>query len=390
MNIKFIQTVCDKFKLKPDNEAVAKMASMDRLISSWGAAGSVSLGDMYKACTADSETMGAWLVYTIFGEELRDIIKSVSNVDMLATSADDAKITTDYARAFLTDRNLIAKTKAIAEGKMDEAVEKIKRMIWRRYITRRNKKTSNGELDMTLTTHEIKRCDEFLGNILNNIPEYRRVHRNNSNVYYVKGPFDDYAINFKYRREKYKEVICNECRVTPDSFDMWYDAISRENEEFLTHVQTTDNIRETVMETTDQDRMVGLIKKYGHLLKKVPDTHKGLVYVSDFVKTVDQVEAHNIESSLKRYKNNPEALKIWQDHLKNIDATHKHAVDRSLGISKTYSVSKDQIKRSVIVRDVTNSITERKKKALKHTDRPAISYTPKVEVKKDEDILDFI
>lgn len=242
---------------------------------------------------------------SVDGTELNKLIKSANILDNLA---DPLKLPTDNINE-LIGRD----ARKIVVDKHETAMKKISKFIEFRitqdYITNRDKRTIDGKLDTILTGQELQSIAANVSVIVDSIVK-ANPGLQGDRIAGSAETINDMNTDFRYRYESFKEIVCNDYGITPESFDEWYKAVAADVE-----LRLDDGIeKRTDLYNTSEAQM-----KYKHLLKRVDGWKKGdIIWRSEFIKNVDIFERQSLDKSKPHASQQSMELfnamtKMWHD-----------------------------------------------------------------------------
>ena len=308
---------------------------------------------------SDIDQMKSWfnqkLVYQTFSSdpELVKILPELNILDIITDplnmKAEDAKLYTNPEMY----RNLVY-------DKWTNALQKIKKAlevkITQEFIRKRDLRRTNGELDVMLNERELRIINSEVSETVDKLQKILPGMQGDK----LKGAIDtflDYNVDLRYRYDAYKELVCNDFGITPESFDEWFNAIQSENMNILD--------TEGVTSRTQLQKTGKFMDKYKHLLKKVPNWKKGdIVWRSEFIKNVDAVESEEVAKSI--HKSSNEAKNLFEAMKKLY-----HRIDepvRERDINK--SIGTKEQRDNFINRRKTNKLKDRVKEESRIKDEP--------------------
>lgn len=188
---------------------------------------------------------------------------------------------------------------------MERARKQLKVIETNDYITSRGRRNADGNLDRMISVDEIKMIDNNVEKKLKAYSRNRSGIRDADKLSGVVNTFNDMSVESRYTYEGYKEGVCNDFGVTPESFDKFFAAVLEDN----TNVLNTQgiNIR------TDLYNIKDIMKKHKHLLEHVPGWKRGdVVYVSEFNNKIKELDRKELENA----KGTPESKALYDEMLK--------------------------------------------------------------------------
>lgn len=242
---------------------------------------------------------------SVDGTELNKLIKSANILDNLA---DPLKMPTDNISE-LIGRD----ARKIVVDKHETAMKNISKFIELRitqdYITNRNKRTLDGKLDTILTGQELQSISANVSVIVDSIVK-ANPGLQGDRIAGSAETINDMNADFRYRYESFKEIVCNDYGITPESFDDWYKAVAADVE-----LRLEDGInKRTDLYNTSEAQM-----RHKHLLKRVDGWKKGdIIWRSEFIKNVDSFERESLDKSKPHASQQSVELfnamtKMWHD-----------------------------------------------------------------------------
>ena len=196
------------------------------------------------------------------------------------------------------------------------------------YIKNRNRRNSDGSLDDFVSSDELREIEREAEKKLTQKQREAGV-RDADKLSDVLNTLNDMSVESRYRYEGYKEGVCNDFGITPESFDAWYAAVLEDNTERLT--------TEGINNRTELYKIADLQKKHKGLLKKVEGWKPGdVVYKSEFNARIAEIDAEELRKAEKTAT--PEGKKLYKEMV----ADTFHSPDNPVKL-KT-EVSKDDAK----------------------------------------------
>ena len=255
----------------------------------------------------DKESGLKWVKEKVYGENLEkinsDLVHTLDEADVFKTVKDPMEIKPEELESmmsFKTDEEQKAELSEV----LSKARTQIKRTVISKFINDRNKRRSDGKLDDFLSIDELRLIDREVENELKNAQRGRSGVRDADKLSGVKNTLNAMSVESRYSYEGYKEGVCNDFGITPESFDEWMGAVISDNMKKL----DTDgiNIR------TDLYKVKEFQIKHKGLLKKVPGWKKGdIVYISEFNKRVREIEDQEIKDAEKNAT--PEGKQLFKE-----------------------------------------------------------------------------
>ena len=263
----------------------------------------------------------------LYREDKSKVDKALSSINVFESTKDPMEIEPEELEKMMS-----YKTNSEQQKEVGEAISKVRRMMLQdeisKFVTKRGRKLSNGDIDTFVSSDELKVVERAVEEKLNKSQKDAGV-RDSDKLSDLVNTLNDMSVESRYRYEGYKEIMCNDFGITPDSFDQWYAAILEENTERL---MTTG-----IENKTDLYKVSDLQKKYSYLLKRVDNWKKGdIVYKSEFNAKVAELDAAELERAEKTAT--PEGRKLYKEML----ADTYHPLDNPVRL-KQGSVSKDDV-----------------------------------------------
>lgn len=256
----------------------------------------INVVDIYRELRSldSSEAMNKWFNEYILGDKINKKIQAASKFDPVKTTANPIDITMGQADKIIRG-NLPVENETDYEIAIDEIHKSIFRDLREEYLRKRSKYNSNGTLDRALNIEELTKLRIEASKLVNSNSEVRELERNNSNNKNTALILNERAVDFKYKIEVLKEGFCNKYRVTPESFDIFFQALYGDNLDLM-----SGGI-EALKVMNDKEAFHKHIIEFKDLL--IYDTKTPLnkpVYISEFVKKIDaEEEMFLIESGKK-------------------------------------------------------------------------------------------
>ena len=253
----------------------------------------INIKEIYKELRAlDSpESMSKWFNEYILGDKINKKIQAASQFDPVKTTANPMDMTMGQA-----DKIIHGNLPVENETDYEIAIEEIRKAIFRdlreEYIRKRNKYNRDGSIDRALNIDELSKLRTEAAKLVNSNSEVRELERNNSNNKNTALILNERAVDFKYKIEVLKEGFCNKYRVTPDSFDMFFQALYGDNLDLM-----AGGI-EALKIMNDKEAFKKHLLEFKDLL--IYDSKTPLdkpVYVSEFVKKIDAEEEEMLADS---------------------------------------------------------------------------------------------
>ncbi len=303
-----------------------------------------------------------WLKAKLLESDYADIMRILAKGDVFKNVKDPLSVTSedlDVIMKFKTDEEQRAEMNAV----LKDAKRKLLSELSGNYIQSRNRRLPDGSLDSFMSVDELRNLEREADDKLNKMKRGMSGVAEGDKLSGLLNTFNDMNIDTKYAYEGYKEGICNDFGVTPESFDEFMSAVFKENDDRL----STDGIN---IRTDMYKGIKDFHKKHAHLLKKVDGWKRGdIVYVSEFNKTLREKE----EAELRNSKSTEESRRLFAEMM----ADTYHPLNKPVSMKKSH-ISTDEA--SLFVRKHRPS---RRKK-----EEPTVSVTTKtenpVEVKQAE------
>ena len=257
----------------------------------------------------------------------KEIENTLNSINVFDNSKDPLEINPDEL-----DKMMSYKTTSDQQKEVSKAVSSARKQMildeTTSFVTKRNRRLSNGQLDFFVSSDDLKIIERNAEERLSKMQKEAGV-RDADKLSDVVNTLNDMSVESRYRYEGYKELVCNDFGITPESFDEWYRAILDENTDRL--------ITEGIKNKTDLYKVSDLQKKYKHLLRKVDGWKKGdIVYKSEFNAKVSELDAEELKRAEKTAT--PEGKKLFKEML----ADTFHSPDNPVKL-KQGSVSKDDV-----------------------------------------------
>lgn len=346
-------------------ELAQRLMVMDFFIRTWGRSRKISFQEMVKEAAKSDSAMSDWMIEVTFGQPMLDLLNELRKVDPVRASGNTRDMDVSDALVVIHGKEAMSKTIDGYRARINDVIMRVKRLVKQKYVTRRNLKTGSNRINTGLTPNEVRRCEETAYQILESLDEYKHTVNNSNTASFMKSPLDDYALNIKYRLEKFKEFFCNVFRVTPESFDAFYDAIETATKKRIDNPgDHIENWWQNLAENVSDDKMTASIKEYGHLLVKTDLPDDVPTYVSKFTRTVDKEETKKIQDSLRKYGGDKSVMEIWSSYRNSINGKEKD--NRNTVItgkkSRTFYETPEAIQ--VIKKEHIRGLAERAKLAM--------------------------
>ena len=248
-----------------------------------------------------------WMKEKIYQTSLSKVDESISKTldeaDVFKSIKDPLEISTDELESMMS-----FKSDEEQKAELQEVINKAKRQLMRTvttdFISQRNKRRSDGTLDDFLSIDEMREVERKVELELKSAQYGRSGVRDAAKLSGVVNTLNEMSVESRYAYEGYKEGVCNDFGVTPESFDEWFAAVQADNmkkldEDGITIRTQLYNVKEFQI-------------KHKGLLRKVPGWKKGdVVYVSEFNNKVRELEAKEMEESAKHAT--PEGKQLFQE-----------------------------------------------------------------------------
>lgn len=209
-----------------------------------------------------------------------DVFKSIK--DPLEISPEDLESMLEYT----SDEEQKAKLQEV----INKARIQIRERVTEDFINKRNKRRDDGALDTFVSVEEMRIIDREVDKELKSAQTGRSGIRDGAKLSGVVNTLNDMSVDSRYAYEGYKEGVCNDFGITPESFDEWYAAVHEDNMKRLN--EEGINIR------TDLYNVKEFQLKHKHLLKKDPNWTKGkIIWRSEFNKRLREIEAREMREA---------------------------------------------------------------------------------------------
>ena len=296
----------------------------------------INIIEIYKELRAlDSpDDMSKWFNEYILGDKINKKIQAASKYDPVKTTANPIDITMGQANKILHG-NLPVDNETDYEIAIEEIRKAIFRDLREEYIRKRCKYNRDGSIDRALNIEELTKLRTEAAKLVNSNSEVRELERNNSNNKNTALILNERAVDFKYKIEVLKEGFCNKYRVTPESFDMFFQALYGDNLDLM------NGGIEALRIMNDKEAFHKHILEFKDLL--IYDDKTPLdkpVYISEFVKKIDKEEEEMLADSGRKTAD-PMAAALFDEM---VDLLHKKE-RREMGVpveSKTVGLNKDE------------------------------------------------
>ena len=251
----------------------------------------VNVIELYKSVSSfnNDKELEEWFSNNVLGDSINKEIQEATKFDPIKTSLTPNNITIEEAKRIISGKLPVEKTTDY-EIAVREVEKQIIRQLKNTYIRNRGSYLHNGELDRALSIDELHKIEMQATKLMDSNPDIRQLERNNTNNKATAILLNDKSVDFRYKIETLKEIICNNYRITPESFDVWFDIIYNENLENF-------SINGDIKGILDKDNRRNLISKYKDFLIKSDVPHDKPVYVSEFIKEIDKIEEEKIAKS---------------------------------------------------------------------------------------------
>lgn len=295
----------------------------------------IDIKEIYKELRSlDSpEAMGKWFNEYILGDKINKKIQAASKFDPVKTTANPMEMTMGQANKILHG-NLPVENETDYEVAIEEIRKAIFRDLREEYIRKRCKYNRDGSIDRALNIDELTKLRTEATKLVNSNSEVRELERNNSNNKNTALILNERAVDFKYKIEVLKEGFCNKYRVTPESFDMFFQALYGDNLDLM------NGGLEALKIMNDKEAFHKHILEFKDLL--IYDYNTPLdkpVYVSEFVKKIDAEEEEMLADSSRKTAD-PMAAALFDEMVDLISKKER----REMGIpveSSTVGLNKD-------------------------------------------------
>lgn len=256
---------------------------------------SINIIELYKDVSSfnTDKELEEWFSKNVLGDTINKEIQEATKYDPIKTSLTPENITIDQAKRII-DGKLPTERTTDYELAVKTVEKQILRQLKNTYIEQRAKYMSDGTLDRALSIQELHKIEMEATKLMDSNPDIRQLERNNTNNKSTAILLNDKAVDFRYKIETLKEIICNTYRFTPESFDVWFEVMYNEN---LENFSVTGDIKGIL----DKDNRTNLILKYKDLLVKSNVPADQPVYVSEFIKEIDRVEEEKLRISKEKH-----------------------------------------------------------------------------------------
>lgn len=274
-----------------------------------------------------------WMKEKMYQSTLNTVNESVSHTldeaDVFKTIKNPLEINPDDLESIMSFKTDEQQKAELAEV-LSKARNQLRDTLTSDYISKRNRRRSDGTIDEFVSIDELREIDRQVETELKNAQFGRTGVRDAAKLSGVINTLNDMSVESRYAYEGYKEGVCNDFGVTPESFDEWFAAVQNENMKRLD--EDGINIR------TDLYNVKEFLIKHKGLLRKVPGWKKGdIVYISEFNAKVRELEAKEMEESAKNAT--PEGKQLFQEMVTDTF----HSPDNPVKLKKSL-VSKDETK----------------------------------------------
>lgn len=209
-----------------------------------------------------------------------DVFKSIK--DPLDISPEDLESMLEYT----SDEEQKAKLQEV----IDKARTQVRNRKTEEFVNKRQKRRADGTLDTFVSVDEMRLIDREVEKELKGAQTGRSGIRDAAKLSGVVNTLNDMSVDSRYAYEGYKEGVCNDFGITPESFDEWYAAVHADNMKRLN--EEGINIR------TDLYNVKEFQLKHKHLLKKDPNWTKGkIIWRSEFNKRLREIEAKEMREA---------------------------------------------------------------------------------------------
>ena len=248
-----------------------------------------------------------WMKEKIYQTSLSKVDESISKTldeaDVFKSIKDPLEISTDELESMMS-----FKSDEEQKAELQEVISKAKRQLMRTvtadFISQRNKRRSDGTLDDFLSIDEMREVERKVELELKSAQYGRSGVRDAAKLSGVVNTLNEMSVESRYAYEGYKEGVCNDFGVTPESFDEWFAAVQADNMKKLD--------KDGITIRTQLYNVKEFQIKHKGLLRKVPGWKKGdIVYVSEFNNKVRELEAKEMEESVKHAT--PEGKQLFQE-----------------------------------------------------------------------------
>lgn len=262
--------------------------------------------------------------YGILNNSLENLL---SKGDVFKNVKDPLSITADDIDSLMKFKTTEEHSKEISVI-VNSARKQLKREKLSEYVKQRNVLNANGELDTFVSASELAEIDREVENDLKSISKRIPGLKDSEKLAGLVNTFNSMSIDSRYAYEGYKEGVCNDFGITPESFD-----------EFMSHVIEDNNVKlqtEGINIRTDLYKISDIHKKNAHYLKKVPNWTRGdIVYKSEFNEKLREKEAEELRNG----KGTDESKQLF----KAMVVETYHTLDNPVKAKKG-QVSKDDVR----------------------------------------------
>lgn len=305
-----------------------------------------------------------WLQAKLLETDYAGIMDMLSKGDVFKNVKDPLTLTEkdlDSMMRFKTDDEQRAELTSV----LQDAKKKLMADTSEIYIQQRNKRLPDGSLDSFLSVNELRSLEREVDDRLNKMKRSMSGVSEGDKLSGLLNTFNDMSIDTKYAYEGYKEGICNDFGITPESFDEFMSAVFKENEAKL----STDGI---TIRTDMYKGIKDFHKKHAHLLKKVDGWKRGdIVYVSEFNKALREKE----EAELRNSKSTEESRRLFAEMM----ADTYHPLNKPVSMKKNH-ISSDEaamfVRKHAVSRRKKVSVSEEVEKV--NNDKPVETTKPDI------------
>lgn len=255
--------------------------------------------------TVDRPKKIEWLKAKLIDTNYQKVFDVLSKGDVFKNIKDPLEITSsdlDELMSQKTDDEMKTEMRAVNK----EARSTLLKQLVSDYVSKRNLLKSDGTVDTFISAAELRVLEREADKQLKDMSKTLVGVNEGDKLAGLVNTFNDMSIDSKYAYEGFKEGICNDFGITPDSFDRFMAAVIKDNTDKLTSEGI--NIR------TDLYDVKAFHKKNAHLLEKVKGWKRGdIVYRSEFNAKLREKE----DAELKNGHGTEESKKLFQEMLAN-------------------------------------------------------------------------
>lgn len=243
----------------------------------------------------DRVDMITWMKEKVLHAQLTTVDKGIKyaldEVDVFKKAKDPMDITPDDIEDMISFKTDEEQKVELAES-LGKIRNQIKADLVSTYINKRGRRSYDGGLDNFLSIDELREIDRQVENKLKEMQRHNAGVRDAEKLGGIVNTLNDMSVESRYAYEGYKEGVCNDFGITPESFDEWFAAVEAEN---MKRLQS-----EGIENRTDLYKVKEFQLKHKGLLKKVPGWKKGdIVYQSEFNKKLNELEAKEFKDREK-------------------------------------------------------------------------------------------